>query len=181
MSVRVLRQPIHLNCFLRPTLPQRFRQSLNSPSGNRSSTSWSSLNNVSCVLHAWLQDCAWTKIFCCDRTCILQYCKMSTRLVRKYHGNGTRCLWLLFMVTEETEVRQRVFWTRGRFAAGVHFSVVLWPVLQTELSLEEASDISFESSLSRFLFFVLGPICESWDRFLFFSLNFPEDLRSFYR
>ena len=29
----------------------------------------------------------------------------------------------------------------------------------------------------RFLFFVLGPLCESWDRFLFFSLNFPEGFR----
>ena len=55
------------------------------------------------------------------------------------------------------------------FATGVLFSDVLWPVLQT--------DILFETSLCRFLFFVFGPLGESWDRFLFFSLNFPEGLR----
>ena len=55
--------------------------------------------------------------------------------------------------------------------------VVLWPISQTELLLEEDLVISFESSLSHFLFIVLGPLSKSWDRFLF-SSNFPENLHS---
>ena len=119
------------------------------------------------------------KFFCCDRACIhpfSRHMQMSIQRVCRYNGGVSGyCSWSLKCV--------KVFWTWGRLqvtlacATGALFSVVLWPVSQTDLLLEEESGISFECSLFRFLFFVLGPLCESWERFLVFSLNFPEGLR----
>ena len=104
-------------------------------------------------------------------TCVTY--KMGTRRVWRYNGNGARRLWLLFMVTE---VRQGVLnMTNPGFR---HWSRLLWCLMtgfaNGAFAGRAHSDISFESSLCRFLFFVSGPLGESCDRFLFFSLNFPE-------